>query len=63
MEEIFSASSLKNAMKILSDEIACIDKKQIDQHKSITAEIELKHKNGLRWSPKTGQVVKIEFCS
>ena len=38
--------------------VKCRSKKEMKNAKAVTM------KNGkLRWSPKTGQVVKIEFCS
>ena len=46
MEEIFSPASFKEAMKALADEIVYLDREQIDQLRSRTLELELKHKDG-----------------
>ena len=46
MEEVFTPASFKKAMKVLAEARAGVDGQQIDQHRSKTLELELKHKDG-----------------
>jgi PAS domain S-box-containing protein len=44
--EIFTRESYDNAISVLADELACIKKGLIARHRSMTLQMNLKHKNG-----------------